>query len=51
MSRLNSPKTKKDYKYIFTRFTKWQKEHGGKFKDMTPNELVEFQRNCSNGDC
>lgn len=30
-------------------FLKWLKENGGSFKDYTPDQLIEYQRNADNG--
>lgn len=43
--------TRRDYEYTFKRFLKWKTENGGKFSDMSPDELIAYQRNCSNNDC
>lgn len=40
--------TRKDYAYTFKRFLAWKSENGGKFKDMSPDELLEYQRECTN---
>jgi len=37
--------------YTFKRFLVWKSENGGKFADMSPDELIEYQKNCSNNDC
>lgn len=50
MGRLGSPKTRKDYRLAFNRFIQWKKEHGGKFADMSPDDLVKYQRECANGE-
>ena len=50
LSRLGES-TRKDYEYTFKRFLKWKIENGGKFSEMTPNEMIEYQKNCSNNDC
>ena len=42
--------TRRDYRYTFRRFLKWKAEHGDKFGDMSPDELVDYQRNCTNSD-
>jgi len=33
----------------FSAFMEWMGEHGGPFKDMTPDELIECQKNADNG--
>lgn len=43
--------TKKDYGYTFARFMKWKAENGGKFADYSADELVAYQKACSNSDC
>ena len=43
--------TRKDYSYTFNRFEMWKLEKGGKFADMSPDALIEYQRNCTNSDC
>jgi integrase len=34
---------------LFKHFINWMAENGGRFKDYTPDELIEYQRNCDNG--
>lgn len=43
--------TRRDYAYTFKRFIAWKSENGGKFSDMSPDELIEYQRSCTNSDC
>lgn len=43
--------TRRDYNYTFNRFEMWKLEYGGKFADMSPDELIEYQKSCSNSDC
>jgi len=43
--------TRKDYEYTFKRFLKWKAKYGDKFRDMSPDEMIEHQKNCSNNDC
>lgn len=43
LSRL-APKTAKDYGYTFDKWLRWMKENGGEFCGMTPDELVEYQK-------
>lgn len=42
--------TKRDYGYTFNRFEMWKLENGGKFRDMSPDQLIEYQKNCTNSD-
>lgn len=42
--------TRRDYGYTFTRFMEWKSENGGKFSDMSPDEMIEYQRSRENGD-
>lgn len=39
-----APKTAKDYSYTFDRWMSWMDDNGGKFAGMTPDELVEYQK-------
>jgi len=39
LSRI-SDTTRRDYGYTFKRFLAWKKDHGDKFRDMTPDELI-----------
>ena len=41
--------TRRDYAYTFDRFMIWKNENGGKFADMTPDQMIEYQRNAENG--
>ncbi|MFB0543230.1 MAG: hypothetical protein ACETVR_00465 [Candidatus Bathyarchaeia archaeon] len=49
MGRL-SPTSKEKTHLIFRWWMDWLGENGGEFKDYTPDDLVEFQRNASNSD-
>ena len=42
--------TRRDYAYTFKRFLAWKIENGDKFRDMSPDELIEYQKNCTNSD-
>jgi len=46
-----SPVTQRDYRYTFARFMKWKEENGGKFANMTPDEMITYQKACDNGNC
>ena len=41
-----APATAKSRRIWFNAFMKWLRENGGRFKDMTPDELVEYQKGC-----
>ncbi len=40
------PSTARGYQSRFYAFMRWIKEGGGRFSDMTPDELVEYQKTC-----
>jgi len=42
--------TRRDYEYTFNRFMIWKGENGEKFRDLSPDELIDHQRNCTNSD-
>lgn len=42
--------TGRDYAYTFKRFMAWKSENGGKFAGMSPDELIEYQRKCTNAE-
>ena len=42
--------TRRDYGYTFQRFMAWKSENGGKFADMSADEMIEYQRSRENGD-
>lgn len=48
MSRL-APSSQKICRFNFTKFMKWVNEGESKFKDYTPDMLVEHQKNADNG--
>lgn len=41
--------TRGNYGYTFTRFMAWKGEHGGRFADMSADEMVEYQKESDNG--
>lgn len=45
-----SPSTAKNNLRWFKNFQKWMEVHGREFSGMCPDEWVEFQRNCTNGE-
>jgi len=40
------PSTARNYQDRFYAFMRWIKEGGGRFADMTPDELIEYQKTC-----
>lgn len=48
LSRL-APSTQETQLSYFNRFMKWLMVEGGSFKDYTPDQLIEYQRNADNG--
>lgn len=49
-SRL-APSTYHNYRDTFRAWLQWLKANGGKFSDMLPDDLIEYQKNCQNSDC
>lgn len=45
-----SPSTATNYQSWWNAWSKWLRVNGGEFKDMTPAELLKYQKNCSNGE-
>lgn len=43
LSRLK-PSTKRTTESILNQWLEWMAEHGGEFKDFTPDQLIEYQR-------
>ncbi len=43
--------TRRDYAYTFKRFMAWKTENGGNFSNLSPDELIEYQKKCTNNDC
>jgi integrase len=45
-----SPSTATTYRFHFERWIAWMRKNGGKLADLSPDELVEHQRNVLNSD-
>ena len=41
--------TGENYKIAFNAWLRWLKVHGGEFSDMSPGQLIEYQKNSDNG--
>ena len=50
IGRMNGA-TVKTYRSWWAMWEKWRAENGGRFAGMSPDELVEYQKNCVNHDC